>query len=373
MSRSETRGAETRPVTLITGVSGLIGTRLARELAPDFRVVGLDVERPAEGLLRAGDFFACDLTSDRDVERVIGEVAARIGRRVASVIHLAAYYDFSGEPSPLYQELTVDGTRRLLRSVRKALDVEQLVFASSLLVMRPAAEDALLDEASPVRAEWDYPQSKLEAEAVLHEEHGELPVVVLRIAGVYDEDGHSPPITQQIWRIREKKLESFFFPGDRSHGQSFVHLDDVAGCMRRAVERRRSLDPWEVFLVGEPEIVSYGEMQDLVGELVHGREWPTLRIPAPLAKAGAWIRERVRGDEESFIKPWMIDLADGHYPVRIDRARARLGWEPRHRLRDTLPRMIERLAADPQRWYETNALPPASEADGDDDRESGDG
>ncbi len=44
-------------------------------------------------------------------------VAETFGGRVASVIHLAAYFDFSGEASSKYQEVTVEGTRRLLRAL----------------------------------------------------------------------------------------------------------------------------------------------------------------------------------------------------------------------------------------------------------------
>jgi dTDP-D-glucose 4,6-dehydratase len=52
----------------------------------------------------------------------------------------------------------------------------------------------------------------------------------------------------------------------------------------------------------------------------------------------------------------MVDLADTHYPVEIQRARQRLGWEPRHRLRDTLSQMIRSLQANPPRWYAINGL-----------------
>jgi hypothetical protein len=77
------------------------------------------------------------------------------------------------------------------------------------------------------------------------------------------------------------------------------------------------------------------------------------------AKIGAWVQDKLASDDEpSFIKPWMVDLADQHYPVEIDRARAKLEWEPRHRLRHTLPEMIRRLKQAPARWYRENGLPP---------------
>ena len=62
-----------------------------------------------------------DLTLDDRIRRALARVRYAYGSRLASVIHLAAYYDVSGEPSPLYDEITVRGTERLLRSLRDAV------------------------------------------------------------------------------------------------------------------------------------------------------------------------------------------------------------------------------------------------------------
>jgi nucleoside-diphosphate-sugar epimerase len=349
-----TAGAD-RPVVLITGASGLIGTRIAGSLAREYRVVGLDVKPPdADRCLHA--WIEPYLTADAGTSRAVGDGGRRGGPRIASVIHLAAYYDFSGEPSPLYDELTVEGTKRLLRGLRD-FHVDQFVFSSSLLAMVPSEDGTPLNESSPTSGEWDYPSSKLEAEHAIHSIHGEIPVVILRIAGVYDEECHSLPISQQIRRIYERQLESHFFPGDMDRGQSFVHLDDLVQCVRLVVDRRAALGSEELFLIGEPEVVSYGELQDRIGELIHGKEWTTIRIPKFVAKAGAYAKDKLASDDEQFIKPWMIDLADQHYPVDITRARTRLGWEPKHRLRNTLPVMVAALKRDPRKWYDTNGLP----------------
>jgi nucleoside-diphosphate-sugar epimerase len=347
-----------KPTILMTGSSGLIGSRITKALVDGYHVVGLDMKPPRQPL-PGTDFIKCDLTRDDSLSAALGQVERERGRDIASVIHLAAYYDFSGEPSDMYDKLTVEGTRRLLRQLRQRFAVQQLVFSSSLLVMQPAEPEDVITESSPTEATWDYPASKLKAEEVLKQEHGDIPVVVLRIAGVYDEDCHSIPIAQQVTRIYEKKLESYFFPGDASHGQPFIHLDDLVSCIVNTVNRRDQLDPYEVMLIAEPDIVSYGEMQERVGELLHGSQWPAIRIPKVLAKAGAWVQDRLASeDEPTFIKPWMVDLADAHYPVQIERARRRLGWEPQHRLRDTLEEMTRRLQRNPAQWYEINGLTP---------------
>jgi nucleoside-diphosphate-sugar epimerase len=346
-----------KPIMLVTGSAGLIGSQLIAAFAPYYRIAGLDVKCPEKEVADA-EWIECDVTKDRSVKQALGTVREKYGERIASVIHLAAYYDFSGAHSPLYRTLTVDGTRRLLKGLQE-FQVEQFVFSSTLLVMKPVEdENEVISEQSPIEsleAAWDYPRSKLEAERVIRQERGSIPAVVLRIAGVYDLDCHSMPLAQQISRIYEKKLESYFFPGDADHGQAFVHLDDLVNLFQMVIEMRHELGSHEVFLIAEPDVMSYEELQEQIGELIHGEEWPAIRIPKVIAKAGAWAQENILG-QETFIKSWMVDLADTHYPVEIKRARIRLGWEPQHRLRDTLSKMIGSLKNDPQRWYEINGL-----------------
>jgi dTDP-D-glucose 4,6-dehydratase len=53
----------------------------------------------------------------------------------------------------------------------------------------------------------------------------------------------------------------------------------------------------------------------------------------------------------------MIDLADQNYPVSMEKAREKLGWEPKRRLDSTLPKIVGALLSNPQRWYEENGIP----------------
>ncbi len=348
-----------RGIVLVTGSSGLIGSAVVARFAGQFPVVGMDTQRPRQ-LHPLADFVEVDLSSDESVRRGLYQVRQRHGDRIAAVIHLAAYYDFSGEPSPKYEEITVRGTERLLRGLQE-FRVEQFVFSSTILVHQPCAPGQRLNEDWPLEPKWDYPQSKVQTEELIRQQHGELPYVLLRIAGVYDDACHSIPIAHQIQRIYERRLTSGVYPGDLSRGQAFLHLEDLVDAFGLLVERRGQLPRALTLLLGEPETLSYDELQRTLGRLIHGEEWSTRQIPKALAKTGAWLQDNLPGVDEPFIKPWMIDLADDHYALDITRARTLLGWEPKRSLRATLPAIVARLKADPPGWYRQNKLEPPPE------------
>ncbi|MBF6590501.1 MAG: NAD(P)-dependent oxidoreductase, partial [Ktedonobacterales bacterium] len=261
-------------------------------------------------------YVAVDMTSDTSVQRALTEIREHHGSHVASVVHLAAYYDFLGAPSPKYEEITVQGTGRLLRGLRElGFQVEQFIFSSTMLVHRPAEPGQFINEDWPIEPTWAYPMSKVRTEQLIREERGAIPAVLLRIAGVYDDRCHSIPLAHQIQRIYERQFTSRLYSGSTSHGQSFLHMDDLVDAIQVAVERRAALPPELPLLLGEPEPLSYDELQHTFARLIHGEDWETLEIPAtlaPLAKAGAWVQEKLPGPDP-FIRPWMIDRANDHY------------------------------------------------------------
>lgn len=342
-----------KPVVVITGSSGFIGGAVVRRLAKDYTLVGLD--RPGfaqSGLIQR---VACDLGDEASVRRAMETVAAAVGHRLASVVHLAGYYDLSGEPNPLYERITVEGSRRLIEAL-EAFEVEQFVYASTMLVHEPKqGPDEPINEDSPLKATWAYPRSKLDAEAVLRARHGAIPLVLMRIAGVYDDQTHSPFLAEQIARIYEGGVLSHIYPGMLCAGQSFVHAADLADAFAQVIATRERLpEEWPV-LIGEPEALGYAEIQNIIGRTLQGSGWKTVRVPEAVAEIGAWLQTHVL-EEDSFIQPWMVEQANDHYLLDTRRAQADLGWRPAHTLRDTLPIMVRTLEQDPVGWYEANKL-----------------
>lgn len=345
-----------KEILLITGSSGLIGQALCQRAAERYKIITFD-RRRSPHLPLHGESLTVDLASPEQLQRALRSVKQLHGDRIAAVIHLAAYYDFSGDPSSKYDEINVQGTRRLLCGLQD-FHVEQFIFSSTMLVHAPCEPGQYIDERWPLQPKWEYPESKVKAEQSICAERGSIPAVLLRIAGVYNDRCHLPTLAHQIQRIYERWLVSSLFPGNTKHGQAALHLDDLIDAFLLLIQARAQLPAELPLLVGEPDTVSYEYLQRKLGLLIHDEEWITQEIPKPLAKMGAWVEDALPLGEEPFIKPWMIDLADDHYALDITRARRLIGWDPRHRLRTSLSKMVAALQADPLAWYYEHKLTP---------------
>ena len=286
---------------IITGSSGLIGSAFIDRVGERYTEMGFDRKGPPRQPPKTAHVIACDLSSDESVCAVLKEVRRLGHRRIASILHLAAYYSFASESSPLYEQVTVRGTERLLHGLRD-FEVEQFLFSSTMLAHAPCEPGARINEDWPLEPKWDYPKSKVAAEQLILRERGDVPVVLMRIGAVYDDRCHSIPLAQQIRRIYEKRFISRIFSGDITHGVAFVHMADMVQALLLAVEQRKELPQITTLLIGESETLSYDELQRTISRQFHGQEWKTYQIPKTLAKLGCWLQNLLPG-ADPFVKP----------------------------------------------------------------------
>ena len=356
---------DTRPVVLITGAAGKLGQSLANALQRDFRIAGLDRSSRDSG--QPGEFpiFAADFSSAPAIELALHRFKYQFGERIASVLHLVAYYDFSNDDNPLYRSVNIEGTRHLLRALQ-AFKVEQFVYASSMLVHAPCRPGERIDETQPIAPSWAYPKSKALAEAVVREEHNNIPYLNLRLAGIYDEQTMVPTLARQMARIYERDFQSYFYSGSPLVGQAMLHRLDMNDAFCLAIEKRHTLPHALDLLIGEDYAMGFDEVQDDLGKLIHGeQDWPTLVVSKPVAAAGAWalaklepaIPDEIDRGEVPFVKPFMVALADDHYALDTRKARQILGWEAQHRLKDELPAMVQAMKHKPVAWYARHGIP----------------
>lgn len=345
---------EKEGVILVTGSCGRLGQAIVKRLGPDFQMVGFELLKAFYASANE-ELVPCDLSSDESVAQALNHICHFYGKKINAVIHLAAYYSFSKEHSDLYDKITVQGTKRLLRGLRD-FEVEQFIFSSTMLVHAPCQPGQKINEESLIQPRWAYPKSKVKTEKMIHEERGEIPTVILRISGVYDDECHSIPLSQQIQRIYENQMNAHLFAGDLTHGSDYIHMQDLVDAVAQCVALRKELPKELVLLIGEGKTLSYDYLQRHISSLLLNKELHTHALPKGLAKFGAWVENHTPFMDHEFIQPWMIDLADDHYDLDISKAIQTLKWKPAHSLDKSLMTIINLLKHDPIAWYKKNGL-----------------
>ncbi|WP_368857115.1 NAD-dependent epimerase/dehydratase family protein, partial [Neobacillus paridis] len=169
----------------------------------------------------------------------------------------------------------MEGSASLMRALQ-GFDVEQFIYASTMLVHAPCRPGERIDESQPISPRWTYPRSKAAAEDAILRERGQVPVVMLRLAGVYDRRSMVPTLAQQFACVYEKRFDSYFYPGDTNTGQAMLHRDDMLDAFVRCIDVRSTLPPVSTFLIGEVDAIGYDALQDRLGHLMHAeQDWPT--------------------------------------------------------------------------------------------------
>ena len=233
---------------LITGASGLVGSRLLPRLIAD----GHDCRALVRGdrTVPAG---ATALRGDLDDPTALG--AAVDG--VDAVVHLAALFR-TGDEAAIWKA-NLDGTHHLVDAVTAHAPRARFVMASTGIVYdqdapRPARES---DTCTPTAA---YPASKLAAEALLPSSG--LTWSVLRLPFVYgDGDGHLGSIPALATR----------FGLHPAHTYSVAHHRDVAAAVRLALGG--ALDGRIVNLTDDAPVTVY-DMALLAGTPIDGSAQP---------------------------------------------------------------------------------------------------
>ena len=252
------------PSVFITGVSGYIGTILARRLLADGRyrpVVGIDIRVPAA--LPEGLVFI-----QRDVRAPLTDLLRRRGTEI--LIH-TAFVVAPLHDTALTEDINLVGTRNVLRAAADA-NVRHLLYTSSTTAYGLHADNPpILEENSPLRgnADFTYAKNKRELEtdmAVFTRRHPDTAVTVLRPCIVM-----GPGFDNVMSRHLTRRVVVLPAPGVPLQ---LVHEDDLARAVVLCLERT---------VTGVYNIAGAGEIS--VPEMVRGLGKTPLSLPAGLAAA----------------------------------------------------------------------------------------
>lgn len=274
---------------LITGVSGFLGSRLARLLlARGHQVRG--TFRPGDDLrlLQGLDVQAvpCDLL-DRDATH-----AAVQGVEV--VFHVAAWITFEPQHYEAQLKVNVEGTRLIVEACLAA-GVRRLVYTSTVSTLGIPPAGSVGHEGTPYNwGPWrlGYMDSKKAAQDLVSRAHAEQGLdVVSLLPGTFFGPGDLNLNAGQYIVQGARGLLRVAPPG----GTTAVHVDDVARGHLLALERGRA---GRRYILGGDNL-TFSQLFGIIASQV-GRTPPLLTLPAAAlrgpTRAADWLRRHAGVD-----------------------------------------------------------------------------
>jgi dihydroflavonol-4-reductase len=326
---------------LITGITGFLGTHLARELlrTKNHELVGTyRDEKKAHIFEKQGiEMRKTDLLNPKSLHGITNDVDV--------VVHLAGLMRFHDPWEKLYTH-NVTATQMIAQDALHH-HIQQFIYSSSTEAIGPV-ENIPGDETSPYRPTYDYGKTKQIAELWLQEKKQTtgLPLTILRPTGIYG-PGDVYVTLSTVRAIANKKLR--FLPGKGETYIHFTYVDDIAQGIQKALEKpKQSIG--ETFILAGDEYTTYKEMFTIVANLLDVPP-PTRSIPLNLAKAilllVQWNNTR-KGIDDFVMHTSLIDTMKTNRAYSNAKAKKILGFSPRYRYQEGMKKTLE--------WYKENNL-----------------
>ncbi|MFG2019576.1 NAD-dependent epimerase/dehydratase family protein [Actinomadura geliboluensis] len=323
---------------VVTGATGNIGTSTLRELAEDpavTAVTGVARRAPGPGAVRETDpagsgkieWARADVT-DSDLVPLL--------RGADAVVHLAWLFQPTHRPAVTW-DANVVGSGRVFDAVAEA-GVPALVHSSSVGAYSPGPKDRPVDESWPTHG-WPgaaYSREKAYVERLLDAFEAANPrcrVVRIRPGFVFQRQSASqqrrlfagPLLPGRL--VRPGGIP--FVPDMPGLRMQFLHAADAGQAFRLAATGAAR----GAFNVAADPVVDAAELAGMLGAR-------TVRVPQPAVRAAlaaAWGLHLVPAS------PGLFDLAMRIPVMDTARARAELGWTPRHTAREAFSDFLEGL------------------------------
>jgi dihydroflavonol-4-reductase len=308
------------PLVLVTGVSGFVGSAVARALAArGAKVRGLvRASSPRANLTDfPGDLVEGDL---RDAEAVALAMAG-----VRHLFHVAADYRlWAPDPEEIVRNNAM--TTRIVMEAALAAGVERIVYTSSVATLKPRDGEPADESraATPDQVVGAYKRSKVVAERLVEAmvaDRGLPAVIVQPSTPIGPRDVRPTPTGRIIVEAANGKMPAYV-----DSGLNLVHVDDVAAGHLLAFDKGQV---GARYILGGQDVM-LGDMLAEIAAIV-GRKAPVIRIPRAPLFPFAWANEqiaRVTGGDP-FLNMDSLRMAKHRMFFTSAKAEAELGYRAR--------------------------------------------
>ncbi len=339
---------------IITGAAGFLGRRLLCAFQTDYELFAVDRRPPGATGAPEGvgiHWYQADIAAPAALRDAFNAIRGQQPIRI--LLHLAGYYDFTGEPHPEYTRSNVEGMRNVL-DMAPMFELTRLVFSSSVAACAFPPPGETVNEDTPPHGVEPYSRSKRAGEELLHAYRDRVPSNIVRLAAVFTDWCEYEPLTNFLDTWFSHRWDNRALGGRGDWAIPYIHIDDLAAFFQRVVASVDALAPLEVAQGSPNGCTTHRQLYDAATQAFYGHARPPMMIPKPVARLGIRMREglgRVTG-KMPFERAWMGAYIDEQLTVDATRTHQKLGWSPRSEL-DILARvpvMVQHWKTEPQEW-----------------------
>jgi len=346
------------PRIVVTGASGFVGRHLLDALKGRYKIfaVARRSQRQSGAPVHPNILWhRVDIGDVDGLETLFQKIRDTGGAEV--VVHLAAYYDFSGEEHPEYMRSNVTGLRNVLEQC-KTLRLKRFIFASSTAAcdFRPPGQS--ISETTPPDGAHIYARTKKIGEEMLREYANRFPYCIVRFAALFSDWCEYPPLYMFLGSWLSDTWTSRVLAGRGISSIPYLHVRDVVTFLKSLLDRLNEIESGEVLIASADGSVSHQQLFEAATLSYYGQRKRPIHMPRVLCRPGIFVR-RMFGNISGY-RPfetyWMCGYVDRQMNIDAAGTRKRLGWHPRPRLEvlRRVPFMVENFRAEPAEWYHRN-------------------
>jgi len=348
------------PTIVITGASGFIGRFLLDSIKDEFTIFAIarrsrkEVNIPYHKNLH---WIQCDIANSE----MLVDVGAYIkeNKGAETIVHLAAFYDFTYKDNAEYERTNVEGTRNIL-NLAKDIKVKRFIFASSLAVCNFSREGEKITEITPPLADFAYARSKKKGEEIIREYSCYFKTHILRFAAVYSDWCEYAPLYKFLLVWLSRKIDSRILAGKGESAVPYIHVQDIVSLIRVVIKKSESLKDFGIYNASADGSVSHKELFRITTKYYFGTTVKPYYLPRALAYPGLMLKILFKFCrfvcEDPFEKAWMIKYIDKKMNIDSSVTRRVLEWEPapRYHITRRLLFLLEKMKSHPDEWHLKN-------------------
>ena len=346
------------PRVVITGASGFLGRHILAVMKERYRIYAL--ARRSQRNVRAPvhpniSWHQADIGVSEPLGSIFRTIEEEGGAEI--LIHLAAFYDFTGEEHPEYWRTNVDGLRNVLE-LSKRLGLKRFLFASSVAACPFPPPGESITEETPATGQHIYAVTKRVGEEMCREYRDHFPTTIVRLAALFSDYCEYAPYFAFLKAWLSEGLVNRVLAGRGQTAIPNLHIRDAVGFFVKVVEEHDAFEPGEVLLASTNGSTTHLQLFEAATLACFGKARNPILVPRSICTLGLWGKDilgRILGDR-SFERPWMGKYIDTDLRVDASLTRKRLNWRPNPRLHilRRMPFLVENYKADPVEWSRRN-------------------